>query len=262
MAGGGTKTTTNIDPKSQQYVSGTRQVGAGGANSILRGDGTLYSPETMSVQDQAMRFMNPWFSQVLDPVNQSFDRALAQNRMGVNDAAQGAGAFGSARHGVAQAVGMGEVERGRAQVLGNLLNNQWQTAVGQGLSYQRRQRELERMQAMDPYLRSQMAVGLRNQSLGPTGQVQTQKQQGNTFGQILGAGLGIAGSFMGGGPLAGLFSAAGGGGGEIPMTGGGSAPVSAFTPSAQPFGGGIPGGGYTPPPGYVPGGPRYSQPGY
>jgi len=205
MSGGSKTTTQRIDPASQRYVSGTRGVGASGARSLLGMEGNLYGPETMSVQDQAMQFMNPWFDQVLNPVNQSFDRALDMNRMRTNDAAQGAGAFGSARHGVAEAVGMGEVERGRASVLGNLLNNQWQTAVNQGLSYQAQQRQAERMAMMEPFLRSQMAVGLRNQALGPTGQTTKEKQSGNTFGQIAGLGLGLAGTLMMGGPAGGAL---------------------------------------------------------
>lgn len=198
MSGGGTRTTTSLDPNSQRAVGMMRQDANTGALAIQNAPGTLYSPETMSVEDQAMRFMNPWFSQVLDPVNASFDRARDMSRMRAGDAATGAGAFGSARHGVAEAVGMGEIERGRAQVLGNLLNTQWQNAVGQGLAYQDRQRMLERMQMMDPYLRSQMAVGLRSSGLGPTGSVTTQKQEGNTWGQIAGLGLTAAGTLMGG----------------------------------------------------------------
>lgn len=236
MSGGG-KTTTQtqkLDPRSQYFVNETRNMGSAGASALTGLDSPLYSPETMSIQDQAMRFMNPWFQQVLDPVNASFDRALEMNRMGVNDAARGAGAFGSARHGVAQAVGMGEVERNRAQILGNLLNNQWQTAVGQGMGYQAQQRELERMQLMDPYLKSQMGVQLRNAALGPTGSISktVEKTSPNVMGQIAGLGLGIAGNMLLPG-AGGLFAGMAGGG--IPLLGGGSASYGQMAPPPISF---------------------------
>lgn len=229
MAGGGTKTTQTqrLDPASQYYVNQTRDLAGQGTRGLMGVEGSLYQPESMSILDQAMPFMNPWFQQVLDPVNASFDRAREMSRMGVNDSARGAGAFGSARHGVAEAVGMGEIEQGRAQVLGNLLNGQWQNAVTQGMGYQAQQAELARMAELDPYIRAQMGIGLRNSALGPTGTNQTtvQKTSPNVLGQVAGLGLGVAGALMPGGA-----AGAGGGGltgyGALSPSGGG--PAGAF----------------------------------
>lgn len=200
MAGGG-KTTTQtqkLDPRSQAYVNQSRALASTGAQSLMDLDGSLFGPETMSIFDQAAPFLNPWFDQVINPVNQSFDNALERMRMATNDEARGAGAFSSGRHGVALGVGTGQIEQGRASVLGNLYNQGWQTALTQGMGYQAQQRAAERQAMMEPFLRSQMALQLRNAGLGPTGGTTTTKEKtdSNVWGQVAGLGLGIAGNLL------------------------------------------------------------------
>ena len=216
MSGGGTTTTQTqtLDPASQRYVGQTRTMASRGAQGLQNLPGTLYSPETMSIYDQAKPFLNPWFDQVIDPVNASFDRALDMSRMNIGAGAQagGAGAFGGARHGVAEAVGRGEIEQARGSVLGNLYNSGWQTALGQGLQYQGMQRDLALKERLDPYLRAEMGVGLRNAGMGPYGQTTSteQKQNPNVFGQLVGLGGAIAAPWLSG--LMGIGGAAAGAG--------------------------------------------------
>lgn len=258
MSGGGTTTTQTqrLDDSSQRYVNQTRNLALKGANSLMNLEGSLFGPETMSIYDQAKPFLNPWMEQVINPVNAQFDRALDQSRIQHGDAARRAGAFGSARHGVAEAVGMGEIERARGGVLGGLYNSGWQQALGQGLQYQAQQRQAERQGMMEPFLRSQMALNLRNQGLGPTGSVSTtrEKQDSNVWGQVAGLGLGIAGNML----MPGMGSLLGAG---IPLLGGGSASYGQMAPQAPSFPSfspGITSPAFSPPPAIAP--PAYSQP--
>jgi hypothetical protein len=73
--------------------------------------------------------MSPYTQSVIDPTNQLMQQQLHQNLQNIGAGANQAGAFGGSRQGVQEGVAQSQAALGSEQYLGNLLNNQWNTAL-------------------------------------------------------------------------------------------------------------------------------------
>jgi len=161
------------------------------------------------VQGQAERLMNPYIQGVIDPTRQEFDRMRSMGRQQIGDQATAAGAFGGSRHGVAEGVNRGEIDRAQGQTIADLyaggydksmqnalqLQQQTGQALGgisqgmgntsqldlqrQALDMQRQQqmfgnydylRQIAQQQGQDPMAAYQQALGFANMGMGPVGQ--------------------------------------------------------------------------------------------
>jgi hypothetical protein len=148
-------------------------------------------------------------------VRSEFDQLRAGATRATNQAATRAGAFGGSRQGVLEGTRLAELDRSQAQTIGGLLSNQFNNALGQGMTFTEQQRRLAEQRLQEPLFRQQMAQQFLGGGVGPVSQDQTQIQEGNLLGDIAGAGLTVAGALTGGpaGAAAGA-SLAGGGGGQ------------------------------------------------
>lgn len=258
-----TTTTTGLDPASQRYVDEQRRLaqnasnvalaGPGGGSrggmfsDMLRGVGTppvsgmpggppgaaggdpnswFLGPQTQSVADQVSPFMNPYISNVVDATRGEFDHLRAGARTGTAQQATLSGAYGGSRHGVAEGVRMGELDRAQTSTVADLMNRGYSQALGTGLEYADRQRQYEQERRMEPLFRQQQAMQFMNFGMGPTGSVGTTSEQGNFWsgaGDFLKTAGGLGMAYMG-------ARGAGGGGGA---PGGGYS----ATPAANPYGG-------------------------
>jgi hypothetical protein len=229
MAKGGQTTTqqTGLDPESQSYVNQMRQQALQGAQGLQGGGPLFLGADPRSIQEQMQPFMNPYMNQVIGGVQGEFDNLRGQARLATNDAATRAGAFGGSRHGVAEGVRMGELDRAQTSQIGGLLSQGYQNALGQGLQHSEYQRALQERQMQEPLFRAQQQMQMLNMGMGPTGSTSTTEQPGPSFwGQLLGAGLTGAGLFMGG--------PAGGAAGSALSGGGGFQPGSLFQDAPLP----------------------------
>lgn len=199
MKGGKTTTqTTRLDPASQAYVGNLRQTARGAADSIAGAGPLFIGADPRTIEQQMAPFMNPYMSQVVDATRGEFDNLRGQARMAGNDAAIRAGAFGGSRHGVAEGVRMGELDRAQASQISGLLSQGFRDALTQGLQYSEYQRALQERQAQEPLFRAHQQMALLNMGMGPTGQVSTLREPGGSvLGQLAGAGLAGASLFMG-----------------------------------------------------------------
>ena len=80
--------------------------------------------------DAYQQFMSPYQQQVIDATMTSFDKQAAMQRRGISDQAKQAGAFGGARHGIAQSEYDAASDLNRAQMEAGLL----QQGYGQGMA--------------------------------------------------------------------------------------------------------------------------------
>lgn len=177
--GGGNGGYPPPDPNRPQFV-GAGAAGVGGQTP----DSFFTGPQQQSVEQQIQPFLNPYMDQVIGGVNQQFDRLRGQAQAGVNQAATQAGAFGGARHGVAQGVRLGEIDRAEGQQVGQLLGSGFRNAVSQGIPYAEQQRQLRQQQLQEPLFRQQQALGFLGTGLGgPSGQTSASQLPG---GSVLG----------------------------------------------------------------------------
>ena len=154
----------------RDYTRGTRDMASGQADQILNNPGSYFlGPDGRSISDQAAQFHNPYQNQVIEGIRSEYDHLRGQ--AGLNQAAGStlAGAFGGDRHQLQLGAAMGELGRGQAQQVGNLLHNNWTDSVDRGLQYSEYERALRERQAQEPIYRAQTAVGLRNAGAGPMG---------------------------------------------------------------------------------------------
>jgi hypothetical protein len=190
-------TTQRLDPQSQRYVAGTRNLGAEGANAILNA-GPLTAGIEGTPQEWMQSFLNPYIQQVIGGVGDQYDLARQRAAVAGSQGATGvAGAFGGSRHGVAEGVRMAELDRGQAMDVGQLLSQGFDTAMGRGLNFAEHQRQVRQEQMREPLLRYNAALGLRSGALGPVGQTTTNVQKGNLLSDVAGIGLMAAGAFTG-----------------------------------------------------------------
>ena len=80
--------------------------------------------------DAYKQFMSPYQQQVIDATMTSFDKKAAMQRRGISDQAKQAGAFGGARHGIAESEYDAASDLNRAQMEAGLL----QQGYGQGMA--------------------------------------------------------------------------------------------------------------------------------
>src|SRR5690606_27342516 len=96
-----------------------------------------------------------------------------QAQMATQQAATQAGAFGGSRHGVAEGVRLGELDRAQASQIAGLLHSGYQQALGQGVAFAEHQRQLQQQQLQEPLFRQQLALGFQNMGMGPVGTTTT-----------------------------------------------------------------------------------------
>lgn len=94
--------TYGLDPATKQAMEQVGQFASAGQHGLaaLNGDAGAFAS-----------FMNPYNSGVLDAVHSQFNDARTQAGLDTNDAATRAGAFGGARHGVAEGVRLSELDK-------------------------------------------------------------------------------------------------------------------------------------------------------
>lgn len=220
-------TSTALDPGSQKYVDAMRLQAQRGANTIMGGPGGagpympstgaganwgmptngmggswFTGPQTQSIGDQAAAFFNPYQQQVIGGLRGEFDHLRGMAEMGANQQATLGGAFGGSRHGVMAGTRLGELDRAEASQIGGLLHSGYQNALSQGTAYAEQQRQLQQQQMMEPIWRAQMAQGMYQGGMGPTGSTSTSTQPG---GGLLGAigGIGMVAGGLGWSPFGG-----------------------------------------------------------
>ena len=88
----------------------------------------LQTASGYSGPDAYSQFMSPYQQQVIDASMTAFDKQAAQQRRGISDRALGAGAYGGARHGIAESEYDSSSDMNRALMQSQLL----QQGFGQG----------------------------------------------------------------------------------------------------------------------------------
>lgn len=88
-------------------------------------------------------YINPYISQALNPAIRDIDRAAAQERLRIGDAASNANAFGDARHGIRE----GMADRNRVEAIGDTAYGAYADAWTQAMGA--RSGDLSRMTARD-----------------------------------------------------------------------------------------------------------------
>jgi hypothetical protein len=227
VAKGGQTTTqsTALDPQSQRHVEFLRQYARGGADALGGGGPLFLGADPRSIEQQMAPFLNPY----TDNIRSEYDHLRAGASTATSDAATRAGAFGGSRHGVAEGVRLGEIDRAQAGHMSGLFQN----AMSQGLQYSEYQRSLAERQAQEPMFRAMQQLQMMGLGMGPTGMTQSTTTPSPSFGgQLLGLGLTGAGMFMGGpaGAAAGSALAGGGGVGGGLFGGGGNLPGLGMQP--------------------------------
>lgn len=205
-AGSGPTTTTTPDPRSQAYIERLRRMGIGASSAILGRTGSFFAPaDTRPISEQIAPFMDPYLDQVIGGVRSEFDHLRGAASVDAARRATAAGAFGGDRHGVAEGVRLGELDRGQTSQIGGLLSQGYRDALSTGLSYNEHLRQLQERQLQEPIFRYQTALGLGMQGLGPVGSVSRTQRPTNPLGgafsgALAGSKFGLPGA-LGGGAL-------------------------------------------------------------
>ena len=111
--------------QAQQSIANAQGNAAG-----LLGQFTGLGPATAAqVAQNAQTLMTPYTQQVIDPVRQMGQQALAQNLQQVGANANQAGAFGGSRQGVMEGVAQAQQALGESAQIGQLLNTGWNAAL-------------------------------------------------------------------------------------------------------------------------------------
>jgi len=105
-------------------LAGTQGKGIGAFEQYLTAAQPYAGP------DAYKQFMSPYQQQVIDATMTSFDKQAAMKRRGISDQAKQAGAFGGARHGIAESEYDAASDLNRAQMEAGLL----QQGYGQGMA--------------------------------------------------------------------------------------------------------------------------------
>ena len=119
-------TVAGQDPLQTQAatLAGTQGKGIGAFEQYLTAAQPYQGP------DAYKDFMSPYQQQVIDATMTSFDKQAAMQRRGISDQAKQAGAFGGARHGIAQSEYDAASDMNRALMQKQLL----QQGYGQGMA--------------------------------------------------------------------------------------------------------------------------------
>ena len=137
-----------------------------------------FQPYLQSIQDKKLldptgyeAYMSPYQKDVIDTTLAEFDKQAAIGKLGLGASASSAGAFGGARHGIAQSEYQSSSDANRAMIQAGLL----QGGFGQGLAGQ--QQALSNISGMASFV-PQLQAGL-GQQFGAMG------AQGNQYAQAL-----------------------------------------------------------------------------
>lgn len=93
-------------------------------------------PTTMQSMNQ---YLNPYYDSVIADVTRNMQRNMRQGLNMIGDDAQAAGAFGSGRHGLQEAMFMGEANRNIGDMTNNMLMQRFNTAAQLGAGDANRQ---------------------------------------------------------------------------------------------------------------------------
>lgn len=123
-------------------------------------------------------FANPHVDEMVNATRGEFDHLRAGAGNATNQAATMAGAFGGSRHGVAQGVRMGELDRAQGSTIAGIKQNAYLDAANRAMEAFNINTGLDREARMEPLMRAQAAMGLMNLGMGPTGM--TSSSSGST----------------------------------------------------------------------------------
>lgn len=140
-------TSTDVDPRTQRmrgqvYDAATAAAnsGAPGLNPMLSGaqgfltngvgQGNLGLNALSGDAGAAGQLMNPYQTQVIDALNNQWDKINRQTTAGLNSQATQAGAFGGSRHGVAQGVALANNAQAQNSQIAGLLQGGFENAMG------------------------------------------------------------------------------------------------------------------------------------
>jgi hypothetical protein len=139
---GGSKQSTGFDPQTTEWIRriyGNTMVQAGnpayGAGAAGAGDFFNQGMQTGQAGMEALtgdpsRFMNPYENQVVGAINRDWAQTNATTMRSVDDAAQGAGAFGGSRHGVATGTALAQNNMNQQNQLAQLRAGGFESAMG------------------------------------------------------------------------------------------------------------------------------------
>jgi len=113
---------------SLQFDAQGQLTGAGQGTGIAGYQPYLNQASSYSGPQAYQQFMTPYQQQVIEPTLQAYDVQSQRRAQQIPASAIQAGAFGSARQGVEQGVYNTQSDIGRAQLLGNLLNQGYSQA--------------------------------------------------------------------------------------------------------------------------------------
>jgi len=172
-------------------AAGTAATTAGGLTGAMTGaqlatkdaQGNVVTPDIV-----AGSYMSPYQSQVIDTALADFDAQAAKSRLGLGEQAYGSGAFGSGRHGIAEAEFDTASNRNRAALQTGLRQQGFQQAQ------QARQQDLANQMGLanlqtslggyaQDYGRAQIA-GLGTLGAGQQAQTQAEKDATRQFAQM------------------------------------------------------------------------------
>src|SRR6478735_4543655 len=88
---------------------------------------------TGQLTGQAQQLMNPYTQSVIDPAVQQMRQGLATNLQQIGKNANDVGAYGGSRQGVTEGVAQGQEAQAEGSMVSQLLNNQYNNAMGQSL---------------------------------------------------------------------------------------------------------------------------------
>ena len=115
-------------------LAGTQDKGIGAFEQYLTAAQPYQGP------DAYKQFMSPYQQQVIDATMTSFDKKAAMQRRGISDQAKQAGAFGGARHGIAESEYDAASDLNRAQMEAGLLQQGFgQAQAGAQQAFQQQQ---------------------------------------------------------------------------------------------------------------------------
>ena len=129
-------TVAGQDPLQTQAatLAGTQGKGIGAFEQYLT------AAEPYAGPDAYQQFMSPYQQQVIDATMTSFDKQAAMQRRGISDQAKQAGAFGGARHGIAESEYDAASDLNRAQMEAGLLQQGFgQAQAGAQQAFQQQQ---------------------------------------------------------------------------------------------------------------------------
>jgi len=97
----------------------------------LAGQAAPITAGQLNSQTQAL--MNPYTQAVIDPAVAQMRQGLATNLQQIGKNANDVGAYGGSRQGVTEGVAQGQEAMGEGSLVSQLLNNQYNTAMGQSM---------------------------------------------------------------------------------------------------------------------------------